>query len=47
MEQDTAQGQDILPAINFTREMFFRIRYQWLGFGIIEFSLENPNTGKI
>lgn len=44
--QDTAQGQDILPAINFTKGNVFRIRYQWLGFGIIEFSLENPNTGR-
>ncbi len=31
--------------LDFTKGQVWQIRYQWLGFGEIEFSVENPNTG--
>lgn len=30
---------------DFTKGNVFEIRYQWLGFGSIEFGIENPSTG--
>jgi len=43
---DKAAGAETLPALTFTNGNVFQIRYQWLGFGAIEFSIENPSTGK-
>ncbi|MEE8207519.1 MAG: hypothetical protein V3T88_00980 [Nitrosomonadaceae bacterium] len=44
--EDKAAGAEILPSITFTNGNVFQIQYQWLGFGAIEFSIENPATGK-
>lgn len=44
--EDKAAGAETLPSLTFTNGNVFQIRYQWLGFGAIEFSIENPSTGK-
>lgn len=43
--EDKAAGAETLPSMDFTKGNVFQIRYQWLGFGAIEFSIENPSTG--
>lgn len=43
---DLADGTDELPNMVFTNGNVFQIKYQWLGFGMIIFSLENPLTGE-
>lgn len=43
--EDKAAGAETLPSLDFTKGNVFQIRYQWLGFGAIEFSVENPSTG--
>lgn len=43
---DKAAGAEILPSLTFTNGNVFEIRYQWLGFGAIEFYIENPSTGR-
>lgn len=42
---DKADGTGILPAINFQKGNIFRIQYQWLGFGMLTFSIANPKDG--
>jgi hypothetical protein len=44
--EDKAAGAETLPNLTFTNGNVFEIRYQWLGFGAIEFYIENPSTGK-
>lgn len=44
--KDKAAGAEILPSLTFTNGNVFEIRYQWLGFGAIEFYIEQPSTGK-
>lgn len=44
--RDKAAGAEILPSLTFTNGNVFEIRYQWLGFGAIEFYIENPSTGR-
>ena len=44
--RDKAAGAETLPSLTFTNGNVFEIRYQWLGFGAIEFYVENPATGK-
>lgn len=49
--KDTCDGsgdENNLSGINcdFTKGQVFEIRYQWLGFGAIEFFIEDPATGK-
>ena len=44
--EDKAAGEEILPNLTFTNGNVFQIRYQWLGFGAIEFSIENPTNGQ-
>lgn len=44
--EDKAAGAETLPSLTFTNGNVFQIRYQWLGFGAIEFGIENPSTGK-
>lgn len=44
--EDKAAGAEILPSLTFTNGNVFEIRYQWLGFGAIEFYIEQPSTGK-
>ncbi len=43
---DKAAGAETLPNLTFTNGNVFQIRYQWLGYGAIEFSIENPSTGR-
>jgi hypothetical protein len=43
--EDKAAGAETLPAMDFTKGNVFQIRYQWLGFGAIEFSIEHPADG--
>ena len=42
---DKADGSGGLPKIDFTKGNVFQIRFQWLGFGLISFFIEHPNTG--
>lgn len=44
--KDKAAGAETLPSLTFTNGNVFEIRYQWLGFGAIEFYIENPSTGR-
>ena len=44
--EDKAAGAETLPNIIFTNGNVFQIRYQWLGFGAIEFYIEQPSTGE-
>lgn len=44
--KDKAAGAETLPSLTFTNGNVFQIKYQWLGFGAIEFSIENPSTGR-
>jgi len=44
--EDKAAGAEILPSLTFTNGNVFEIRYQWLGFGAIEFYIEKPSTGR-
>lgn len=39
---DPADGSGDLPSIDFTKGNVFQIKYQWLGFGAIEFFIEHP-----
>ena len=43
---DQADGNGILPLINWSNGNVFQIKYQWLGFGFIQFFVENPATGR-
>tara|TARA_R110000772_G_scaffold249530_2_gene364002 strand:+ start:113064 stop:114614 length:1551 start_codon:yes stop_codon:yes gene_type:complete len=44
--QDTFDGTgDSGVTLDPTKGNVYQIRYQWLGFGAIEFSIENPETG--
>ncbi len=42
---DPANGSGELPIIDFTKGNVFQIKYQWLGFGDIEFFIEHPADG--
>jgi len=44
---DPADGSTTLPALDWTKGNVFNISYQWLGFGMIFFKVENPSTGKL
>ncbi len=43
--EDKGAGAETLPAMIWTNGNVFQIRYQWLGFGLISFWVENPSTG--
>jgi hypothetical protein len=43
---DPADGTGTLPTLDPTKGNVYQIRYQWLGFGLITFAIENPTTGK-
>lgn len=45
--EDTGNGQGILPVMNWTKGNVFQIRYQWLGYGMITFYVEDPATGQL
>jgi len=42
---DKGNGQGELPVMDWTKGNIFQIRYQWLGYGLIAFWIENPSTG--
>lgn len=44
---DKADGSSTIPNLNWTNGNVFQIAYQWLGFGMIFFRVENPSTGKL
>ena len=44
--EDKAAGAEELPSLDFTKGNVFEIRYQWLGFGSIEYYIEKPSTGR-
>lgn len=41
-----ADGTGELPLMDWTKGNVFQIKYQWLGYGMVHFFVENPNTGK-
>lgn len=43
---DKADNTGVLPTMDFTKGNVYQIRYQWLGFGMIYFAMENPINGK-
>ena len=43
---DKADDSGILPLMDWTKGNVFQIRYQWLGFGLISFYVENPSSGE-
>ncbi len=43
---DPADGTKVLSALDQTKGNVYEIQYQWLGYGAITFSLENPTTGE-
>jgi hypothetical protein len=43
--EDQGDNATTLPLMNWTTGNVFQIRYQWLGFGMITFWVENPATG--
>ncbi len=42
---DPADSNQALPTLDPTKGNVYQIRYQWLGFGAVEFSVESPTTG--
>ena len=42
---DPADGTGGLPVMDFTKGNVFQIKYQWLGFGDIEYHIEDPKDG--
>jgi len=44
--RDLADGNWILPVMDWTKGNVFEISFQWLGFGMIKFRVENPTTGE-
>ncbi len=43
---DRADAKVELPILDWTKGQVFQIRFQWLGYGMITFYVENPATGK-
>ncbi len=44
--KDVADGSGALPVLDPTKGNVFQIRYQWLGFGLISFAIEDPESGE-
>ncbi len=44
--KDKADGTDYLPNIDWSLGNVFQIKYQWLGFGLMSFAMEDPNTSQ-
>lgn len=42
---DKGADAEILPVMDWTKGNVFQIRYQWLGYGMVSFWVENPVTG--
>lgn len=45
-DDDPADGTKTLPALDPTKGNVYQIQYQWLGYGQITFSVEDPATGE-
>jgi hypothetical protein len=43
---DKCDGTGILPVINWGNGNVYQIKFQWLGFGNLEFFIENPETSE-
>jgi len=43
---DKADGSGDLPILDQTKGNVYQIRYQWLGFGLLSFYIENPDDGE-
>lgn len=43
---DLANGSGTLPLINWANGNVFQIKYQWLGYGMIQFYIEDPSLGR-
>ena len=43
---DKADGTGTLPDINWANGNIFQIKYQWLGYGMIQFYIEDPTLGR-
>jgi len=43
--RDVVDGTGELPSLTFTNGNVFQIKYQWLGFGSIDFFIEHPEDG--
>ena len=44
--KDKCDGTEHLPNMDWTKGNVFQIQYQWLGFGRITFSVEDPDDGE-
>lgn len=44
--KDKADNSTVLPVMDWTKGNVFQIQYQWLGFGVLNFLVENPDTGE-
>jgi len=45
-DRDMADGTGALPAIDWTKGNVFQVQFQYLGFGKIDFLIENPSNGR-
>lgn len=43
---DKADGTGTLPNLTWSNGNIFQIKYQWLGFGMIQFFIEDPTLGR-
>lgn len=43
---DKADGSGKLPLIDWSKGNIFQIKYQWLGYGMIQFYVEDPTLGR-
>ena len=43
---DKADGTGRLPLIDWAKGNIFQIKYQWLGYGMIQFYIEDPTLGR-
>ena len=43
---DKADGTGTLADIDWSKGNIFQIKYQWLGYGMIQFYIEDPNLGR-
>jgi hypothetical protein len=43
--KDTCDNIDYMPLIDWSKGNVFQIKYQWLGYGVVSFYVENPTNG--
>ena len=43
---DKADGSGTLPLIDWSKGNIYQIKYQWLGYGMIQFYIESPQLGR-